>query len=580
MASDSTTTPSLAEFADRKGTAIEAVEGNVSEDLSQTPDGISQRSLSDKRQPGSGVSAKVKQLYEQNKKVTIGLVWVLLTAYFIASLALKKKTQTSDILPFIFLYVFITGRIFFFFVPTTIVSGPIGNAWDSAIQPAVDKLSLRVRYAIGTAVLIALMLSVSLGLPTREGDSRLARMQSFLGIIVITAIMVLLSNNRRHIQWRTVIVGYLMQFCLGCIVMKTNWGSDLFQWLAGIASSFLGFANYGTSLFFTEGALTSGAIAATMFPVIIFFSAFVQMMYYLGGVQWLLKRMGWLFYKALDTSGAESIVASASPFVGQSENVLLVKDYLDHMTNSEIHACMAAGFATISGSVFQSYVALGVDAKNLITACIMSIPCSLALSKIRYPETEEPLTKGRIVLSKREKESNVLHALGNGAATGINLSLLILATVIALVSLVNAVDFLLTWLGQFIAIPDLTLELILGYIFYPFTWLLGVPGQDVLKVSKLLGLKLISNEFVAYSSLTGLSGGPAVQDSLSDKRSLLIAQFALAGFANLGSVAQQIAAFGSLAPSRKADFSRLALSACLTGATATMLSAAIVSMIF
>ncbi|KAJ2032661.1 hypothetical protein GGI08_009246, partial [Coemansia sp. S2] len=294
---------------------------------------------------------------------------------------------------------------------------------------------------------------------------------------------------------------------------------------------------------------------------------------------WLLKRMGWFFYKVLDTSGAEAIVASASPFIGQSENTLLVKDYLEHMTNSELHACMTAGFATISGSVFQAYVALGVDAKSLITACIMSIPCSLALSKIRYPEREEPLTRGKVVLSKREKEANVLHAMGNGAATGVHLSLLILATIIGMVSLIYAINFLLTWLGQFIGIPDLTLELILGYIFYPLTWLLGVPGKDVLSVSKLLGLKLVSNEFVAYSQLSGFSGSPAIRDTLSE-RSILIAEFSLAGFANTGSVAQVIAAIGSLAPSRKADVSRLAVSACLTGAIATMMTAAIVSMIY
>ncbi|KAJ1996356.1 hypothetical protein GGI25_000419 [Coemansia spiralis] len=368
-------------------------------------------------------------------------------------------------------------------------------------------------------------------MPLQNGESRLARMQSFLGIIIITAALVFTSKNRKFINWRTV-----------------------------------------------TDAVNSGAIAITMFPTIIFFAAFIQTMYYLGGVQWLLRHVGWFFYKLLDTSGAEAVVASASPFIGQSENTLLVKDYLEHMTKSELHACMTAGFATISGSVFQAYVALGVDAKNLITACIMSIPCSLALSKIRYPETEEPITRGPVILSKRKKEANILHALGNGAATGMQLSLLILATIIGMVSLIYAINFFLTWLGQFVGISNLSLELILGYLFYPLTWLLGVPGRDVLAVSKLLGLKLIGNEFIAYSQLTGATGNPPVQDHLSP-RGLMIAQFSLAGFANTGSVAQVIAAIGSLAPSRKEDVSRLALSACLTGATATMLTAAIVSMI-
>ncbi|KAJ2768330.1 hypothetical protein IWQ56_002977, partial [Coemansia nantahalensis] len=401
---------------------------------------------------------------------------------------------------------------------------------------------------------------------------------SLLGIVVITGTLVCTSRNPKHINWRTVLVGYLMQFCLGCIVLKTEWGSDLFSWLAEIASGFLAFSRYGARLLFGQGALDSGAIAVILFPAIIFFAAFVQILYYLGGVQWLLQRMGWFFYKLLDTSGAESIVASASPFIGQSENVLLVKDYLEHMTKSELHACMTAGFATISGSVFQAYVAMGVDAKNLITACIMSIPCSLALSKIRYPETEESATRGRIVLSKREREANVLHAMGNGAATGMTLSLLIMATLIGMVSIIYAIDFFLTWTGQFVGIPDLTMELILGYLLYPLTWLLGVPGSDVFKVSQLLGLKLIANEFVAYSRLVGADGSPAIQDTLSP-RGLMIAQFALAGFANTGSIAQVIGAVGALAPTRKGDVARLALSACLTGAVATMMTAAIVAMI-
>ncbi|KAJ1965689.1 hypothetical protein GGI12_000588 [Dipsacomyces acuminosporus] len=521
----------------------------------------------------------IKHTLGQYKPWAIAFVWVLITAFFVTSLALKRKTQASDVLPLIFLYVFISGRFLFYFVPTEPITRDIEAVWTRASDAVVRRTSARIRYMVSTVILIAIVLSVSLGLPTRSGESRLARMQSFLGIVVITGLLVATSKHRKHINWRTVVAGYLLQFCLGCIVMKTKWGSDLFTWLASIASGFLAFSRFGAGLLFGQKALSSDAIAVTMFPVIIFFASFVQMMYYLGGVQWLLKRMGWFFFKVLDTSGAEAIVASASPFIGQSENVLLVKDYINSMTKSEIHACMTAGFATISGSVFQAYVALGVDAKNLITACIMSIPCSLALSKIRYPERDQPLTRGRVEISRRQKEANILHAMGNGAATGINLSLLILATIIGMVSLIYAIDFTLTWLGQFIAIPDLTLELILGYVFYPLTWLLGVPGKDVFKVSQLLGLKLVSNEFVAYSKLTGAGGtGPGIQGELSP-RGLLIAQFALAGFANSGSVAQVIAAIGTLAPARKADVSRLALSACLTGAIATMMTAAIVSMI-
>ncbi|KAJ2592586.1 hypothetical protein H4R99_006361 [Coemansia sp. RSA 1722] len=444
----------------------------------------------------------------------------------------------------------------------------------------VDMVPLWIRYIIGVGGLLAIILSVSLSSAENGTGKRIDRMQSFLGVIVITLVMIATSKHPRHIPWRTVIVGYLIQFCLGCIVVKTKWGQDLFTWLASIAASLLEYSNYGTKFILgdTVGAMTS-IFAISVFPAIIFFASFIQVVYYLGGMQWLLRRFGWFFYKMLNVSGSESIAAAASPFVGQSESALLIKDYIPHMTQSEIHACMTAGFATVSGSTLQGYIALGVDPKSIITACIMSIPCSLALSKIRYPEKEESLTRGRMVEpSHTSEEVNVLHAIGNGAATGMNLSLLIMANLIAVISLVNLVDFLLTWLGQFIAIRQLTLELILGYLLYPFTWLLGVPTHDVLHVSQLLGLKFVANEFVAYQRLNDATNGPSVSSLLS-LRGKTIAEFALCGFGNLGSIAMQIGALGTLAPGRKADVSRLAMSACITGSVATCLSAAIISMV-
>ncbi|KAJ2139919.1 hypothetical protein IW145_000069 [Coemansia sp. RSA 521] len=515
------------------------------------------------------------KLVAKYKHWLIACMWILVTAYFIAGLVLNKQPQMSDRILFICLYVFATYCIVFSVVSVRPVTRRVTKVWQW-VYGNVDRIPEKMRYPVSGGIVVAIFLSASLGFPTNGGESRLARMQSFFGILVITTLLYVTSQHRRHINWRTVCVGYLLQLGVGCLVMKTRWGSNVFSWLARLTSGFLACSQAGTRLLFGQHIMDSGAVAATMFPAIIFFASFVQIMYYVGAVQWVLDRVGLLFTKLMSTTRAEAVVAAASPFVGQSENVLLVKDLLNHMTRSELHACMTAGFATISGSVFQSYVALGVDAKSLITACVMSVPCSLALSKIRYPETEEPVRDTAV--SRREKESNVLHAMANGAATGINLCLLILATVISMVSLIYAIDFALSWFGHFVGISDLTLELILGYVFYPLAWLLGVPGPDVLQVAQLLGLKLVGNEFIAYSKLTGAGGGVAVQDHLLP-RSRMIAYFALAGFANTGSVAQVIAAFGALAPARKGDISSLALSACLTGAVATMLTAAIVSMI-
>ncbi|KAJ2007916.1 hypothetical protein GGI04_001108 [Coemansia thaxteri] len=527
------------------------------------------------------VPGLVRTCWHKYKLVWTLSIWSILSGYFIASLVLKRKTQLSDILPFIFLYVFVSGKMLFALTGTSFITRPLKMASQSVRPSRLRRIPLWLQYLLGLSVLLSVVLAVSLAVPEDSTGRRVDRMQSLLGILVIMALLVATSKHPKSIQWRTVLVGCLLQFVLGCIVVKTRWGSDLFTWMASIASGLLGFSSYGTKFLLGDkiGGL-SDVFAISVMPAIVFFAAFIEVVYYLGGMQWLLKKLGWVFQKLLCTSGAESIVAAASPFLGMSENVLLVKDYVEHMTNSELHACMTAGFATVSGSTMQGYIVLGVDAKNIITACIMSIPCSLALSKIRYPETEESLTRGVIVEPpRRTDQANILHALANGAAVGLNLSLLMAASLIAIISLVNLVDFLLTWLGQFIGIHQLTLELILGYLLYPYAWLLGVPSKDILSVSRLLGLKFITNEFVAYQQLTGSSNGSTALKSFLSNRALTIAEFALCGFGNLGSIAIQIGTLGALAPSRKADVSRLALSACITGSIATTITAAIVSMV-
>ncbi|KAJ2455454.1 hypothetical protein EV183_000786 [Coemansia sp. RSA 2336] len=525
------------------------------------------------------ITRKLHRIWTKYKPLWAFGIWLLLTAYFIASLALKRKTQLSDILPFIFLYVFISLKMLFRFTGTRYISKPLLLASDQT-SSMLMRLPRLARYMGSVAILLAIVLAVSLSLPDSGAGRRIDRMQSFLGICVILLLLTVTSKNPRKIHWHTVIIGLLLQFCLGCIVIKTQWGNSLFTWLATTVSSLLEFSRYGAKFLFGDDLGSASFVAMSIFPAIIFFASFVQMVYYLGGIQWMVRHLGKAFQWLLDTSGAESIVAAASPFLGQSENALLVKDYLSLMTKSEIHTCMTAGFATVSGSILQAYIALGVDPKNIITACIMSIPCSLALSKIRYPETEEPLTKGKIIEPPRSTEEvNVVHAIGNGAAVGMSLSLLIAANLIAVISLVNLVDFLLTWLGQFVSIQNLTLELILGYVLYPYAWLLGVPRADVTQVAELLGLKFVANEFVAYQRLnSSVDGGKVLREQLSP-RARIIAEFALCGFGNLGSIAQQIGSLGALAPSRKAEISQLALSACITGTIATTLTAAIISVV-
>ncbi|KAJ1730927.1 hypothetical protein LPJ61_002778 [Coemansia biformis] len=506
-------------------------------------------------------------------------IWLLVSGYFVASLALRRKTHISDLLPLIAIYAFVSGKMLLAFTGTARVSTRV--AWASGwIMERVRLVPRAARYAVATAALVAAALAVSLGLPDNASGTRIERMQSLLGIVVITALLTLTSRHPRWIPWRTVIAGFMMQFCVGCVVARTRWGGDFFGWVSSMAQGLLAFAGYGARFLFGDDVGSSVVFAMSVFPAFIFFAAFVQVVCYLGGVQWLLRNLGQAFQVMLGTSGAESVVAAAAPLVGQSEGMLLVRDCLEHVTLSEIHAFLTAGFATVSGSTLQGYIALGVDSKSIITSCAMSIPCSLALSKIRWPETDEPLTRGTVVLPARSTdEANLLHAMSNGAAIGMQLSLMIAANLIAVISLVQLADFLLGWLGQFVGIAGLTLEQVLGYVLYPYAWLLGVPRADVSAVAQLLGLKFVANEFVAYQRLGDTSGGRPSMRSTLTTRGRLIAELALCGFGNLGGIAQQIGLAGSLAPSRKAEFSRVALSACITGSIATTMTAAVISIV-
>jgi len=341
----------------------------------------------------------------------------------------------------------------------------------------------------------------------------------------------------------------------------------------------------GAIFFFDEDSVvTKHWFFAGVLAAIIFFIAFVQMMYYLGVMQWIIKHLcvglplslspfkshlasssAWFFFKTMNVSGAEAVIAAASPFIGQGESACLVKPYVDVMTDSEIHLAMTSGFSTIAGSVLLAYISLGVPAQNLITSSVMSIPASIAVSKMRYPETEEPVTRGRVVVDRGEDgpdaPANALHAFSQGAVFGLVVAGLILANLLTILSLIAAINGLLTWVGKGFSIHHLTLELMIGYIFYPITFFLGVPRGEILRVSRLLATKLVANEFSAYLSLRAIMDS---NDPLS-YRAWVIAQYALCGFANLGSVGIQIGVLSAMAPTKAKIISRVAVSAMICG---------------
>ncbi|KAI4169033.1 MAG: hypothetical protein LQ343_005966 [Gyalolechia ehrenbergii] len=407
-----------------------------------------------------------------------------------------------------------------------------------------------------------------------------------------------------------------VQFIVAVFVLRSGAGYNIFSFISELARDLLGFADQGTSFltspdvpklgekgpemrdtyktadndigWFLVGVLRKSAEPiqfvkstprAIEKPAVIFFVALVQLLYYWGTLQWLIQKFAVFFFWSMRVSGAEAVVAAASPFIGQGESAMLIKPFVAHLTQAELHQVMCSGFATIAGSVLVAYIGLGVNGQALISSCVMSIPASLAISKLRYPETEETLTTGRCVIpdDDEHRAANSLHAFANGAWLGLKIAGMILATLLCILALLGLANGLLTWWGRYLNIndPPLTVELIVGYICYPIAFLLGVPRNgDLLKVAQLIGTKLIANEFVAY---TNLQTDPAYADL--SPRSRLIATYALCGFANLGSLGTQIGVLSQIAPGRGGDVSRLAISALVAGALSTLTSASIAGLL-
>ncbi|MCJ1454106.1 hypothetical protein MMC28_004456 [Mycoblastus sanguinarius] len=394
-------------------------------------------------------------------------------------------------------------------------------------------------------------------------------------------------------------VGMFVQFIIALFVLRSGVGYNIFDFISELARDLLGFANQGV-IFLTAASVPKlGWFLVSTLPAVVFFVALVQLLFYNGILQWFIVKFAVFFFWSMRVSGAESVVAAASPFIGQGESAMLIKPFVAHLTKAELHQVMCSGFATIAGSVLIAYISLGVNPQALVSSCVMSIPASLAISKLRYPETEETLTTGRVVIpdDDEHRAANSLHAFANGAwlgtvsqrthqganstktkhQIGLKIAGMILATLLCIIALLGLANGLLTWWGRYLNInnPPLTVELIVGYICYPIAFLLGVPRNgDLLKVAQLIGTKLIANEFVAY---TALQTDPAYADL--SPRSRLIATYALCGFANIGSLGTQIGVLSQIAPGRSGDVSRLALSALIAGALSTLTSASIAGLL-
>ena len=397
------------------------------------------------------------------------------------------------------------------------------------------------------------------------------RVISLLGLLVFIGIGYLGSNNRQAVRWNTVLWGVGLQLLLGVIILKTQIGLAIFQLLGDFVRQFLDFSDAGAKLVFGDG-FEEHFIAFKILPTIVFFSSFISLLYYYNILPRIVAGMGWGMMRLMKTSGAESLSCAANIFVGQTESPLMIKPYLPDLTRSELHAVMTGGFATIAGGVMAAYISFGIPAEHLLSASVMSAPAALAISKLLYPETEKPQTRGTIHTQVEQTATNAIDAITTGALDGLKLALNVGAMLIAFLGLLALVNAILGWFGVKVGLPALSLELILSYVMFPVAWLMGVPIADCQEVAVLLGKKVILNEFVAYLDLKELITGdiPAISE-----RAKIIATYALCGFSNIGSIGIQIGGISAIAPSRQSDLARLGIRALIAGSIACFMTACI-----
>ena len=411
------------------------------------------------------------------------------------------------------------------------------------------------------------------------------------GLAVLIGVAWLFSNNRRAVDWKLVLTGISLQIAFAALVLLVPGGREVFDWLGHGFVKLLDFVKAGSGFIF--GSLmdvdTFGFIFAfQVLPTIIFFAAFMGVLYHLGVMQAIVKAMAWALTKVMRVSGAETTSVCASVFIGQTEAPLTVRPYISRMTNSELLTMMIGGMAHIAGGVLAAYVGMlgGSDpeaqafyAKHLLAASIMAAPATLVVAKLLIPETQEPLTRGTVKMEVEKNTANVIDAAASGAADGLKLALNIAAMLLAFIALIAMVNAPLTWLGEITGIAaaigkPTNLETILGAVLAPVAWVIGVPWQDASTVGSLIGQKVVINEFIAYTELAKITNGQVPGVVLSDE-ARLIATYALCGFANFSSIAIQIGGIGGLAPERRADLARFGLRAVLGGSIATFMTATI-----
>jgi CNT family concentrative nucleoside transporter len=459
--------------------------------------------------------------------------------------------------------------------------------------------------AIHVSTAAAQSVGVQIAVPEGSLDTPLLdRARSLGGLLVLTGLAWLLSVDRSRVPWRLVAWGLGLQILFAAFILKTPIGEGIFSAANTVVVALLGFTVDGARFLFGnlvfdqvpiglgtagQGTFTPipGQVASTgaffafnVLPTIIFFSSLVAILYHLGIMQVAVKGIAWLMQRTMKTSGAETLSAAGNIFLGQTEAPLLVRPFVERMTSSELMCVMAAGFAGVAGGVMAAYVGMLLGtfpdiAGHLMAASVMSAPAAIVVSKLMWPETESPETANTLEIHVEKTDPNVVGAAARGASEGLYLALNVGAMLLAFVALVYMLNGILGWATGLVGLEGVTLEAILGWLLAPLAWIMGVPWDDAPTIGSLIGVKTVLNEFYAYLQLGGtLSGAHDLHP-----RSIVIATYALAGFANFASIGIQIGGIGAMAPSRRNDLARLGLRAMVAGSIATFMTASIAAMI-
>ncbi|KAL4221927.1 hypothetical protein ACF0H5_017979 [Mactra antiquata] len=554
--------------------------------------------------------------YSEHKKVFWTAFWILIALLYLGYFcyAMAKYFDTDDegavrlLVVTILVFVFIIGSLLSSFF---LGERKIGSLFGDLDSPKAEKAFTILHWILVAATSLFIIIFIIVDVALREPRNLI----SGLGMIVFILLFFVFSKHPAKVKFRPVFWGLALQFYFALLILRTKFGYDAFEWLGERVREFLEHTDAGSSFVFGNPQYLMHFFAFKVLTVIIFFSAVISVLYYLGVMQFVICYIARFLAWCLDTSPTESLNAAANIFIGQSESPLMIRPFVKDMTKSELHAVCTGGFATIAGSVLAAYIAMDVPANHLLSASVMSAPAALAMSKLFWPETKQSKARAEEVYNmKKGTESNIIEAASNGAAVSIGLIANIAVNLIAFLAFLHFFDSTLIWFGHRVGLhgnDEVSFTFICSYVFYPISWLLGTPPSDVRKVAGLIGTKTFLNEFVAYADLavfinntnvyhdymrneTGFNNGttwngndiilnyynePLVGGIMTD-RGIVIATYALCGFSNIGSIGIMLGALGIMAPNRKKDITKVIVRAMIAGNVACFMTACISGLLY